>query len=130
MRSLVDQRLETRLVEDRRTDLLRLGQLGARVFAGYQKVAARHQHALNRLRNARQILFRANVGRLRFQPRTGGRLDAVHEVFTTFADPDDPAPTPVQPEAFLVQVAPLGPEDEDPPSRLRRRALQPPAGGA
>jgi hypothetical protein len=102
----------------------------ASVFAGYQKVAARHQHALNRLRNARQILFRANVGRLRFQPRTGGRLDAVHEVFTTFADPDDPAPTPVQPEAFLVQVAPLGPEDEDPPSRLRRRALQPPAGGA
>jgi hypothetical protein len=107
------------------------GQLAdpATVFAGYQKVAARHQHALNRLRNARQMLFRANVGRLRFEPQPGGRLDAIHEVFTTFADPDDPAPTPAEPEAFLVQVAPLGPDDEEPPNRLRRKALQPPVGG-
>jgi hypothetical protein len=96
------------------------------VFAGYQKVAARHQHALNRLRNARQILFRANVGRVRFQPHEDGKLDAVHEVFTTFADPDDPAPTPVEPEPFLVQVAHLGPSNEKPPTRLRRQALQPP----
>ena len=36
------------------------------VLEAYQAIAARHQHALNRLRNARQILFRANVGRVRF----------------------------------------------------------------
>ncbi len=98
----------------------------ATVFAGYQKVAARHQNSLNRLRNARQILFRANVGRLRFQPQADGKLDAVHEVYTTFADPDDPAPTPPEPEPFLVQVAHLGPSNEKPPTRLRRQALQPP----
>jgi hypothetical protein len=95
------------------------------VFAGYQKVAARHMHSLNKLRNARQILFRANVGRLRFQPKAEGRLDAIHEVYTTFADPDAPAPTPVEPEPFLVQVAHLGPAVEEPPE-LRRRTLQPP----
>ena len=58
---------------------------------GLPAVAARHQHALNRLRNARQILFRANVGRVRFESRPTARLNAVHEVFTTFSDPDQPA---------------------------------------
>ncbi len=97
----------------------------ATVFAGYQKVAARHQNSLNKLRNARQILFRANVGRVRFQPGTDEQLDAIHEVYTTFADPDDPAPAPVEPEPFLVQVAHLGPANEKPPE-LRQQALQPP----
>ena len=96
----------------------------ATVFEGYQRVAARHQHALNRLRNARQILFRANVGRVSFARDQDGRLDAIHEVFTTFADPDQPAPVDPVPEVFLRQVAPLGPEDEEPPSRLRRKAIE------
>jgi hypothetical protein len=103
----------------------------ARVAEGYQAVAARHQHALGRLRNARQMLFRANVGRVRFVSHTDGRRDAVHEVFTTFADPDDPAVLDPIPEPFLVQVAHLGPEDEDPPERLRKKAIEiPPAGSA
>ena len=46
----------------------------ATVFEGYQAIAARHQHALNRLRNARQILFRANVGRV--PVRAAGRRHA------------------------------------------------------
>jgi hypothetical protein len=104
------------------------------VFEGYQRVAARHQSALNRLRNARQILFRANVGRLRFEKPAAGALDAVHEVFTTFSDPDQPAALEPEPEVFLKQVASLGPVivnsegvelpfDEEPPKELRQKAI-------
>jgi hypothetical protein len=99
------------------------------VVEAYQAVAARHQHALARLRNARQILFRANVGRVHFQPNADGTLDAIHEVYTTFADPDQPAALEPKPEAFLVQVAALGPEDENPPSRLRQKVFEAPPGG-
>jgi hypothetical protein len=94
------------------------------VFEGYQRVAARHQHALNRLRNARQILFRANVGRLRFEKPAAGALNAVHEVITTFKNPDDAAAVDPEPEIFLKQVAPLGPADEKPPDSLRSKAIQ------
>jgi hypothetical protein len=102
------------------------------VFEGYQRLAARHQHALNRLRNARQILFRANVGRVRFEKPDGDTLDAVHEVFTTFSDPDEPAALDVEPEIFLKQVARLAPVVEEPPTHLRPRAIvavDPPPGG-
>jgi hypothetical protein len=99
----------------------------ARVLDGYHQVARRHQNSLNRLRNARQILFRANVGRVRFA-HEGTKLLAFHEVYTTFADPDEIPPTPVEPEPFLVQKASLGPEDEEPPTHLRRPALPPPVG--
>jgi hypothetical protein len=101
----------------------------ATVLDAYQAVAARHQHALARLRNARQILFRANVGRVQFQRGDGGTLNAIHEVYTTFADPDQPAAVEPKPEPFLVQVAALGPEDEEPPSRLRQKVFEAPPGG-
>jgi len=101
----------------------------ATVLEAYQAIAARHQHALNRMRNARQILFRANVGRVRFQEHPDGRLDAIHEVYTAFSDPDQPAVVDPKPEAFLVQVAPLGPEDEEPPTRLRQKVLEIPKAG-
>jgi hypothetical protein len=101
----------------------------ARVLEAYQAIAARHQHALIRMRNARQILFRANVGRVRFQPHPDGKLDAIHEVYTTFTDPDQPASVDPPPEAFLVQVARLGPEDEAPPAALRQKALEIPGKG-
>jgi len=101
----------------------------ARVLEAYQAIAARHQHALNRMRNARQILFRANVGRVRFHENADGRLDAIHEVYTAFSDPDQPAVVDPKTEAFLVQVAPLGPEDEEPPNRLRQKVLEIPKSG-
>ena len=101
------------------------------VLEAYQAIAARHQHALNRMRNARQILFRANVGRVRFQENADGRLDAIHEVYTAFSDPDQPAEVDPKTEAFLVQVASLGPEDEEPPNQLRQKVLElPRSGGA
>jgi hypothetical protein len=94
------------------------------VIDAYQAIAARHQHALNRMRNARQILFRANVGRVSFKTHDDGTLDAIHEVYTAFADPDQPAVVEPKPQVFLRLVAPLGPEDEEPPSRLRDQVLQ------
>jgi hypothetical protein len=90
------------------------------VVKGYHAVAGRHQHSLGRMRNARQILFRGNVGRVTFTMHPDGRLDATHEVISAYSD-DDKAP--LKPEAFLVQVASLGPDDEDPPIKLRKKAL-------
>jgi hypothetical protein len=99
------------------------------VLDGYRAIAARHQHALNRLRNARQILFRANVGQVRFRTNDDGTLDAIHQVYTTFSDPDQPSAIDPKPEAFLVQEAKLGPLTELPPTTLRQKALQIPAPG-
>jgi hypothetical protein len=95
----------------------------ARVLEGYRAVAARHQFALERLRNARQFLFRANVGRVTFRTHGDGRLDAVHEVFTTV--PAEAGELEPKPEPVMVHVAALGPEDEAPPARLRARAIEP-----
>jgi hypothetical protein len=102
----------------------------ATILEGYQQVAARHQHALGRLRNARQILFRGNVGRLRFEAHADGRLDAIHEVYTAFSNPDAPAVVSPKVEPYLVQVASLGPEVEEPPTRLRQKAIEIPPAGA
>jgi hypothetical protein len=88
----------------------------ATVLEGYQLIATRHQHALGRLRNA--------VGRVRFEEHEDGRLDAIHEVYTAFTNPDRPAGSDPKPEPFLVQRAALGPEDERPPARLRKKAIE------
>jgi len=101
----------------------------ATMLEGFQAVAARHQHALERLRNSRQILFRGNVGLVRFT-RDGVKLTAFHEVYTSFSDPSQPNPQIPKPEAFLVQVAPLGPEPEDRPERLREKAIEVAPSGA
>ena len=80
---------------------------------------------MKRLRNARQFLFRGNVGRLVFRSHPDGRLEAVQEIYTTFTAPDDVVPLEPTPQAVLVQVAPLGPEDEAAPERLRAKAIEP-----
>lgn len=103
------------------------------MIAAYQKLAARHQFAMKRLRNARQFLFRSNVGRLIFRSHADGRLDAVQEIYTTFTAPEEIVPLEQKPQAVMVQVAPLGlkdeaplgPEDEAPPERLRAKAIEP-----
>jgi hypothetical protein len=66
---------------------------------------------------------------VQFQRGDGGTLNAIHEVYTTFADPDQPAALEPKPEPVLVQVAALGPEDEAPPSRLRQKVFEAPPGG-
>jgi hypothetical protein len=96
------------------------------VVNAYQAVAARHQHALGHLRNARQMLFRSNYGVCRFQTNAEtGHLEAVHEVYTAFTDPDHPVVEEPEPEPYMVQVADLDRDDEPPPSRLRRFAIEP-----
>ena len=92
---------------------------------GYQAIAARHQHALGHLRNARQILFRGNFAVVRFNQLDGGVVEAVHEVYTAFTDPDQAADLESKPEPYMVQVASLGPLLEDPPTRLRTTAIEP-----
>jgi hypothetical protein len=91
---------------------------------GYQAIAARHQHALDRMRNARQILFQPNFGVCRFeQDAVAGALHAVHEVYTAAKAPDDPGDADPKAEAYLVQVAPLD-AVEDPPHILRAKVIE------
>lgn len=93
---------------------------------GYQAIAARHQHALDRMRNARQILFQSNYGVCRFEPDDiHGTLTAIHEVYTAGRAPDDPVDAEPKPDKYLVQIANLGPVDEDPPTELRTRVIVP-----
>jgi hypothetical protein len=95
---------------------------GSNPLSAYVSVAARHQLAVEKLKNARQMLFRGNFGLVRFERRQG-RLIAIHEAYTAFADPEAPVPGPLTPAPFMVHEASLGPEDEDAPGELRARAI-------
>ena len=104
------------LAVDHDRDRRRPRPIRRRRIDAYQAIAARHQHALGHLRNARQILFRSNYGLCRFEERDDGALEAVHEVYTAFTDPDRPDPRRARSRRpYLVQRASLGPLDEDPP---------------
>lgn len=93
----------------------------ATTFDALRQVAVRHQHALERMRNTRQMLFRSNFGICRFES-TGSLVTAVGEVYTEAVDPDSQLPVMAP---YLVHRAPLGPLFEDPPERLRRFAIEP-----
>lgn len=93
----------------------------ATTFAALRSVAVRHQHALERMRNTRQMLFRSNFGICRFES-TGSLVTAIGEVYTEAVDPDTQLPVMAP---YLVHRAPLGPLFEDPPERLRRFAIEP-----
>lgn len=95
---------------------------GADPLGAYVSVAARHQGAIEKLKNARQMLFRANFGLVHFE-RRDGKLIAIHELYTAFADPDNPVPEPPKPAAYMVHEASLGPENEGPPGELRAKAI-------
>jgi hypothetical protein len=91
----------------------------AQVFTALQTIAARHQSALDRMRNARQMLFRSNFGICRFTTDAGA-ITAVHELYTSALDPETQLPVM---DAYLVQKAPLGPVVESPPDTLRVPAI-------
>jgi hypothetical protein len=95
---------------------------GANPLTAYVSVAARHQGAVEKLKNSRQMLFRSNFGLVRFE-RRAGQLIAIHELITAFADPDAAVPESPKPAAFMVHEASLGPEAEAPPGELRERAI-------
>lgn len=92
------------------------------VLSALQTIAARHQSALDRMRNSRQMLFRSNFGVCRFTTDPGGAITAVQELYTSATDPETQLPVLAP---FLVQSAPLGPLDEPPPDRLRVAAIRP-----
>lgn len=84
----------------------------------YAQVAARHVRQLDRLSHSRQILFRSNLGRVRFVRRSEGSgsarrevLEAVHQVICALPDPLDGAEQPhlLPPEVVMEQRAELTP---------------------
>jgi hypothetical protein len=92
----------------------------ATAFPAMQAVAARHQAALDRMRNARQMMFRSNFGICRFETPEDGGITAVSEAWTSAVDPETRLPV-LGP--YLVHRASLGPLDEDPPEQLRENVL-------
>jgi len=87
----------------------------AGLFAAMQAVAVRHQRALDRMRNTRQMMFRSNFGLCRFEAE-GDQVTAVGEVYTSAIDPDTQLAVMAP---YMVHRAPLGPGVESPPGRLR-----------
>lgn len=77
-----------------------------RAIEGYQALAARHQYALETMRNARQILFRSNFGVVRFE-RRAGVLHTIHEMYTAARAPGDVGTEPLRPELFVLHEAAL-----------------------
>ncbi len=93
----------------------------ATTFAALRAVAVRHQHALERMRNTKQMMFRSNFGICRFES-DGEAITAIGEVYTEAIDPD----TQLQVMGpYMVHRAPLGPLTEEPPEHLRRFAIEP-----
>jgi hypothetical protein len=72
----------------------------------YLEVMSKHQHALDTLRNSRQILFRSNFGALRFRKREGVVI-AVHEMYTSAPGPRLPGSPEPKPECFVLHEVPL-----------------------
>ena len=90
----------------------------------YQTAAARHQRAVETLRNSRQILFRSNFGLVRFEERDAV-LHAVHEMYTAAKPPEDVGTDPLKPELFVLQEAALAAPQAIRPEQL---SLQPISG--
>ncbi|MEO8627890.1 MAG: hypothetical protein ABI612_07280 [Betaproteobacteria bacterium] len=89
----------------------------------YATIAARHMDQFDKLRHSRQILFRSNFALVRFE--RGTDLTAVHEVYTTLADPNAAPGAPLQVLPYLVQRASLDGHAEE--VRPELAPLQPPA---
>lgn len=89
---------------------------GEGAFQAYAQVALRHFRQLDRLSHSRQILFRSNLGVVRFEAQ-GERLFAVHQLVTVLPDPLNRADTPhlLAPEVVMEQRAELTP----PPDAVR-----------
>lgn len=77
------------------------------ILQAYQAITARHQRQMEGVRNSRQILFRSNVGLVRFEMRNGA-LHAIHEAFTAFRPASDVGTDPPIPAAFFQHAATFG----------------------
>jgi hypothetical protein len=95
------------------------GPVAPQAILGYQAIAATHQRALEIMRNSRQILFRSNVGVVRFEKR-GDVLHAIHEAYSAFKLPSEVGTDPPKPAAFMVHDAALStPDAPRPHTRLQ-----------
>ena len=79
---------------------------GANSIRGFHAVAGRQQHALETLKNSRQILFRSNFGLVRFE-RRDGVLHAIHEMYTAARAPEESGTAPLLPQLFVLHDAAL-----------------------
>jgi hypothetical protein len=79
---------------------------GPNSIKGFHAVAARQQHALETLKNSRQILFRSNFGLVRFERREGV-LHAIHEMYTAARRPEETGTEPLLPQLFVLHEAAL-----------------------
>ena len=80
--------------------------LGPESVKGFHAVAERQQHALETLKNSRQILFRSNFGLVRFERREGV-LHAIHEMYTAARRPEESGTEPLLPQLFVLHEAAL-----------------------
>jgi hypothetical protein len=84
-----------------------LTEIGApRALDGYHAAVARHQRAVETLRNSRQMLFRSNFGVVRFEERSGV-LHAIHELYTAARLPEDVGSAELKPDLFVLHEAAL-----------------------
>ncbi|HKR33536.1 MAG TPA: hypothetical protein VJT10_01790 [Steroidobacteraceae bacterium] len=79
---------------------------GPNSVKGFHAVAGRQQHALETLKNSRQILFRSNFGLVRFERREGV-LHAIHEMYTAARRPEETGTEPLLPALFVLHEAAL-----------------------
>jgi hypothetical protein len=89
--------------------------IDVRNVEGYHRVANRHARQLERLNNARQILFTNNLGLVTFGHTTVRDKDgnnpvevpaALHALYAAQPDPDAAQPT-LTPEVYIKHIAPL-----------------------
>ena len=92
-----------------------------RAIDGYQAAVARHQRAVETLRNSRQMLFRSNFGVVRFEQRDAV-LHAIHELYTAARLPEDVGAAELKPDVFVLHEAALEAPEAIRPEQL---SLQP-----
>src|SRR5678815_4920228 len=74
--------------------------------AGIRRAANRHLRQFEKLGNSRQILFRNNLGLVRFEKR-GDALVMIHELYAAVPDPADPLNKPPTPQLYTRHEARL-----------------------
>jgi hypothetical protein len=95
-----------------------------RAIDGYQAAVARHQRAVETMRNSRQILFRSNFGVVRFEQR-GAVLHTIHEMYTAAKLPEDVGTDPLKPELFVLHEAALAAKEAIRPELLSLQPIAP-----
>lgn len=83
-------------------------------IAAYRTIANRHARQIQRLSNSRQLLFASSIGLVRFE-KQGDIPIAIHELYTTFPDPDDPLNERPKPLAYTQHKVPLRTPNEKRP---------------